>query len=72
VVVAFMDGLFRQGALMGQTPEQAYSVQCGLGTTMTADDILNGIVRIEVLLAPLQPSEFVIITMQQQTGPAQT
>lgn len=68
---AFMDGLFRQGALMGQTPGQAYSVQCGLGVTMTGNDILNGLVNITILFAPLQPSEFVEITFQQQAGQPQ-
>ncbi len=38
----------------------------GLGSTMTGDDILNGIMRITVLVAISRPAEFIEITFQQQ------
>ena len=38
----------------------------GLGDTMTGDDILNGIMRITVLVAITRPAEFIEITFQQQ------
>jgi phage tail sheath protein FI len=44
----------------------AYSVQVGLGVTMTAADILDGIMRITVLVAVVRPAEFIEITFQQQ------
>lgn len=48
------------------TPEDAFEVHVGLGDTMTADDILEGIMRITVLVAVAHPAEFIGITFQQQ------
>ena len=47
-------------------PEDAFAVQVGLGETMTQDDVLNGIMRITVLVAITRPAEFIEITFQQQ------
>jgi phage tail sheath protein FI len=63
-VGAFMQRLFRQGAFQGTAPRDAYFVKCDSSTT-TQDDINRGIVNIVVGFAPLQPAEFVIITIQQ-------
>jgi phage tail sheath protein FI len=63
----FMHGLFRQGAFQGQTPRDAYLVQCDSKTTPQAD-IDRGIVNIIVGFAPLKPAEFVIIYIKQLAG----
>jgi phage tail sheath protein FI len=63
-VGAFMQRLFRQGAFQGTSPREAYFVKCDSETT-TQDDINRGIVNIVVGFAPLQPAEFVIISIQQ-------
>jgi phage tail sheath protein FI len=68
---AFMLGLFKQGAFQGNTPSQAFSVQCDSQTT-TQTDIDLGIVNIVVGFAPLKPAEFVIITIAQLAGQTQT
>jgi len=68
---AFMLGLFRQGAFQGTKPSEAFSVQCDSQTTTQAD-IDNGIVNIVVAFAPLKPAEFVIISIAQLAGQAQT
>jgi hypothetical protein len=57
---------WKNGALAGSKPEDAYSVQVGLGATMTPNDILDGIMRITVLCAVLRPAEFIVITFEQQ------
>jgi len=62
----FLNGLWKQGALAGAKAEDAYSVAVGLGSTMTAQDILLGIMRIQVLVAVSHPAEFLVITFQQQ------
>ena len=49
-----------------ETPEEAFEVHVGLGDTMTGDDILEGILRITVLVAISRPAEFIEITFQQQ------
>jgi len=63
-VGSFMQRLFRQGAFQGASPREAYFVRCDTSTT-TQDDINRGIVNIAVGFAPLQPAEFVIISIQQ-------
>jgi phage tail sheath protein FI len=67
-VYAFMHALFRQGAFQGTTPRDAYFVKCDAATT-TAGDIANGVVNIEIGFAPLKPAEFLIVRIQQRTGP---
>ena len=68
-VSAFMLSLFRQNAFAGDTPSQAFLVQCD-STTTTATDINNGIVNILVGFAPLLPAEFVIVQIAQLAGQA--
>lgn len=62
----FLRSVWKRGGLAGATPEDAYEVHVGLGDTMTADDILEGIMRITVLVAVTHPAEFIEITFQQQ------
>ncbi len=66
-VNAFMQGLFRQGAFQGKTPQEAFFVKCDSETTTQADRNL-GIVNIWVGFAPLKPAEFVILSIQQMAG----
>jgi uncharacterized protein len=62
----FLTGIWKQGGLAGAVPDDAFSVHVGLGETMTAEDILEGIMRITVLVAVSRPAEFIEITFQQQ------
>lgn len=62
----FLRSVWKRGGLAGATPEDAFEVHVGLGDTMTADDILEGILRITVLVAISRPAEFIEITFQQQ------
>ncbi|OKS86521.1 phage tail sheath family protein [Mucilaginibacter polytrichastri] len=62
----FLVNLWKQGALAGAAPEQAFDVQIGLGATMTATDILDGKMLITVKVAIVRPAEFIVITFQQQ------
>jgi phage tail sheath protein FI len=57
----FLGDLWRQGALAGAKPAQAFFVICGLGSTMTPQDILDGRLIINVGLAAIRPAEFIII-----------
>jgi phage tail sheath protein FI len=57
----FLNNLWRRGALAGAKPEHAYIVNCGLGITMTAQDILNGYLNVEIALAAVRPAEFVVL-----------
>jgi phage tail sheath protein len=62
----FLNGIWKRGGLAGAVPEDAYSVFVGLGETMTPEDILEGIMRVTVLVALVRPAEFIEITFQQQ------
>jgi uncharacterized protein len=52
---------WRAGALTGAKPEQAFFVRVGLGQTMTADDILNGYMNVEIGMAVVRPAEFIVL-----------
>ncbi|WP_416762666.1 phage tail sheath family protein [Roseateles sp. So40a] len=62
----FLTGIWKRGGLMGAVPEDAFSVHVGLGETMTPEDVLEGILRVTVLVAMVRPAEFIEITFQQQ------
>lgn len=62
----FLRSVWKRGGLAGATPEDAFEVHVGLGDTMTGEDILEGIMRITVLVAITHPAEFIEITFQQQ------
>lgn len=57
----FLTGLWRDGALAGAKPQDAFFVNVGLGTTMTPFDILEGNLIIEVGMAAVRPAEFIVL-----------
>lgn len=66
MVQNFLTGIWKRGGLAGAVPDDAFSVHVGLGETMTPEDILEGILRVTVLVAIVRPAEFIEITFQQQ------
>lgn len=52
---------WREGALAGATPKDAFFVKCGLGTTMNSQDILEGRMNVEIGMAVVRPAEFIIL-----------
>lgn len=64
----FLINLWRQGALVGASPEEAFEVLCGLGETMSQEDINEGIMRVQVKAAASRPAEFIVITFEQKMG----
>ncbi len=52
---------WRAGALAGAAPEQAFFVKVGLNQTMTALDILEGRMIVEIGMAVVRPAEFIIL-----------
>jgi phage tail sheath protein FI len=61
----FLTGLWQQGGLIGDTASDAYTVACGLGSTMTPQDILNGYMIVQVTLQMIRPAEFIELTFKQ-------
>ena len=52
---------WKDGALAGAKPNDAFFVRVGLGQTMTSQDILEGRMLIEIGLAAVRPAEFIIL-----------
>ena len=61
-----LNTIWNEGGLQGASVADAFSVQCGLGTTMTSDDIVNGFMKVTIKVAITRPAEFIILTFQQQ------
>ena len=57
----FLIEQWRDGAIAGSTPEEAFFVKIGLGSTMTEQDILEGRMNVEIGLAAIRPAEFIIL-----------
>jgi len=52
---------WREGALAGASTKDAFFVRCGLGTTMTSQDVLEGRMNVEIGMAVVRPAEFIIL-----------
>jgi uncharacterized protein len=63
----FLTGLWRQGALMGSTPEESFYVKCD-GELNTPDTMILGRLYVEVGICPVRPAEFVIFRISQWTS----
>lgn len=61
----YLFDLWKEGALQGVKPQEAYFVQVGLGVTMTKQDIDEGNLIVEIGLAAVRPVEFVILRFTQ-------
>jgi phage tail sheath protein FI len=66
----FLRTQWRAGALQGATEEEAFFVRCDR-TTMTQDDIDNGLLICELGIAPVKPAEFVVFRIQQKRPDAE-
>jgi hypothetical protein len=69
-VANFLTTVWRNGALEGDVPEQAFFVRCDR-TTMTRDDIDNGRLILMIGIAPVKPAEFVIARVALWTADAE-
>ena len=57
----FLNTQWKAGALAGATTEDAYYVNVGLDETMSAQDILEGRMIVEIGMAAVRPAEFIIL-----------
>ena len=69
-ISAFLTHLWRDGALMGRTAEEAFFVKCDEETN-TQDDIDSGRVVTLIGIAPVKPAEFIIFRISQYQGGTQ-
>ncbi len=68
-ISAFLLRLWRDGALFGATPEQAFYVKCDAETN-PPEVVDAGQVVVEIGIAPVKPAEFVIFRIAQFSGGA--
>mgnify|MGYP000231601278 CR=1 FL=1 len=61
MIESYLYGLWEKGALAGGKPESAYFVNVGLGKTMTAQDVLEGRMNVEIGVAAVRPAEFIVL-----------
>ena len=66
-ITSFLTTQWRDGALAGVTPSEAFYVNVGR-STMSQDDIDNGRLICEIGIAPSKPAEFVIFKLTQKTA----
>lgn len=62
-VEKFLHSIWKQGALIGAKPEEAYFVKCDRETNK--DTVEDGEIHIWVGLAPARPAEFVVFEISQ-------
>lgn len=62
----FLQQTWSQGGLFGSTASDAFSVECGLGSTMSTQDILDGKMIVQVKLCLIRPAEFIELTFMQE------
>ena len=69
MIEKYLTEKWSQGALAGTTTKEAFFVNCGLGTTMTEQDVSEGRLIVEIGMAPLRPAEFVILRFSHKLNP---
>jgi phage tail sheath protein FI len=66
-VSSFLETLWRQGALVGDTPDQAFYVKCDENTN--PPQVINeGKIITEVGVAPTHPAEFIVFSIGRTVG----
>jgi hypothetical protein len=63
MVENYLTQKWRQGALAGATPAEAFFVRCGLGQTMSSQDVLEGRLILELGMAMIRPAEFIVLRL---------
>jgi phage tail sheath protein FI len=60
--------LWEAGELIGKTSQEAYRVNVGLGSTMTAEDILQGTLIVAITLFLKGEEDFLELTFRMQVA----
>ncbi len=68
-ISAFLTRFWRDGALMGRTPQEAFFVKCDEETN-TTETIDAGMVITLIGIAPVKPAEFIVFRLSQFAGGA--
>ena len=66
MIANYLTDKWKEGALAGSKPEQAFEIKVGLGETMTAEDILQGKLIVQIGMAVVRPAEFIVLRFTQK------
>ncbi|MFF7456966.1 phage tail sheath family protein [Kitasatospora sp. NPDC008115] len=69
-VASYLSDQWRQGALVGRTPDEAFYVICDQ-TNNPAERVKAGQVAIDIGIAPIRPAEFIAFRVVQEAGTGQ-
>ena len=64
-VGGFLRGLWTAGALFGASPDEAFYVKCDADTN-PPESIDQGLLIVEIGIAPVKPAEFVVFRISQK------
>lgn len=64
-ISSFLTQVWQAGGLMGDKASDAFTVNCGTPTTMSALDVLNGYMIVSVTVQLIHPAEFIELTFKQ-------
>jgi len=65
-IINFLTSIWKDGGMAGSTTKNAFYVRCGLGETMTANDVLQGNMIVEIGVAVVRPAEFIVLQINQR------
>lgn len=68
-ITSFLSNVYRDGALMGATPEEAFFVKCDEETNPQSSIDLGQLVTV-IGVAPVKPAEYIIFKIGQNVGEA--
>ena len=66
MIANYLTSVWKGGGLAGASASDAFAVRIGLGETMTANDVLEGRLFVEVHVAVLRPAEFIVLRFTQK------
>jgi phage tail sheath protein FI len=62
----YLISLWQLGALAGASAQDAFNVEVGLGSTMSPEDIVNKVLRVQLTVALSALNEFITMTFEQE------
>ena len=66
MIGSFLRNVWEAGGLVGASAADSFIVACGVGSTMTAQDVLDNRMIVQISLAMVHPAEFIVLTFEQQ------
>ncbi len=66
MIANYLQSVWVRGGLAGATAADAFEVNIGIGSSMTADDVASGVMRAVVQVSVTRPAEYIVLTVSQQ------